>query len=449
MLPWLLRSRVLRRPVALLGAACTSVMFGVFVFNKVLVNSAANCVVSCKMSSASYERLQKYEVSRKMRHPMVKSFDVNFLESNSPIEDRFVVGNSAKLGAALFSLIDGHKGSRCSQFLQKHLLKYITTDLHQAVGLPHNSDLQIVLDMNSSVRMITSMKDEIRSDEFTEKMVLDHAVLEKCLRESFVRLDSDISDAALTDIKMVHMGHSFTQEMKERVMTAVEGACAITALVQENYVFVANTGDCRVVIGQKHADDTWKAIPLSQDHNVHNEAEVERLKSSHPGEEETVIIQDRVLGSLMPFRTFGDVDFKWEKKYLERIVQVWPNYFTPPYVTAEPVVTKHKIEAKDKFMILASDGLWERISNEDAVNVVVQSMKSAVQKKSKSWFSTFSRLVDDSNSECCVENVATRLLWQALGGTNEEVTKLLNVDRGWSRMYRDDITIIVVFFRND
>ena len=44
----------------------------------------------------------------------------------------------------------------------------------------------------------------------------------------------------------------------------------------------------------------------------------------------------------MPFRTFGDVDFKWEK-YLEGIVQVWPNYYTPPYVIAEPVITKHKI----------------------------------------------------------------------------------------------------------
>ena len=450
MLPWLLRSRLLRRPAALLGAACTSVLFGMFVLNKVLVDSAASCVHSCGMSTfPSYERIQKNEASRKLKHPMIRSFDVNFLGSNSPIEDRFVVGSSVKLGAAMFSLIDGHKGYRCSHFLQKHILKYIASSLHKVAGLPHDTtDLQIVLDMNSSVNFMVHTKGETDNAEFSKAIPLEPTIIEECLRESFVSLDSDISEAALADIKMVLKGHTFTMEMKERVMTAIEGACAITALVQDKCVFVASTGDCRVVIGQKLPDDTWKAVPVSHDQNVHNEAEVERLKSSHPGEENTVILQDRVLGSLMPFRTFGDVDFKWEKKYLEGIVQVWPNYFTPPYVTAEPVVTKHEIQAGDKFMILASDGLWERMTNEDAVNVVVQSLRRGDPHGGKSWFSTFFKQGKD-DSKCCLENAATELLWHALGGTDEKVTELLNLDRRWSRMFRDDITIIVAFLRDE
>ena len=432
---------MLRRPVALFGAACTSILFGVFVFNKVLINSATSCVASCRMSSfASYERLQKNEASRKMRHPTIKSFHVNFLGSNSPIEDRFVVGTSAKLGATFFSVIDGHKGGRCSHFLQKHILNYISSSLHKAAGLSHSSDLQVVMDMNSS-----NIMGNIEGESWNSDSPLDHTVIEKCLKESFVHLDSVISDAALADIKMISMGHSLTSEMKERIFTAIEGACAIAAMVQENHVYVANTGDCRVVIGQKLPDNTWQGVPLSHDHNVHNEAEVDRLKSSHPGEEDTVIIQDRVLGSLMPFRTFGDVDFKWEKKYLEGIVQVWPNYLTPPYVTAEPVVIKHEIQPGDKFMILASDGLWERISNEDAVNVVVQSARNTAPQKGRSWLSTFVKWGGEE-FECCSENAATQLLWYALGGTDDAVTKLLNLDRSWSRLYRDDITVIVVFF---
>ena len=447
MLPWLLRTRLLRRPAALLGAACTSVLFGVFVLNKVLVNSAASCAQSCGMATyPSYERLQKNEASRKLRHPVIKSFDVNFLGSNSPIEDRFVVGSSIKLGAAMFSLIDGHKGYRCSHYLQKHILKYIALTLHKAMGLPHNTDLQIALDMNSSVNL---MRDENENAEFSKSVPIEPTIIEECLRESFVNLDSDISEAALADIKMVLKGHTFTMEMKERVMTAIEGACAITALVQDKNVFVANTGDCRVVIGQKLPDDTWKPVPLSHDQNVHNGAEVERLKSTHPGEEDTVILQDRVLGSLMPFRTFGDVDFKWEKKYLEGIVQVWPNYYTPPYVIAEPVITKHEIQAGDKFMILASDGLWERISNEDAVNVVVQSMRRGDPHSGRSWFSTFLKRGKGDSEECCLENAATQLLWYALGGTDERVIELLNLDHRWSRMFRDDITIIVAYLKDE
>ena len=34
-------------------------------------------------------------------------------------------------------------------------------------------------------------------------------------------------------------------------------------------------------------------------------------------------------------------------------------------------IYRHKITADDKFMIIASDGLWEFISSEDAIEVVV------------------------------------------------------------------------------
>ena len=51
-----------------------------------------------------------------------------------------------------------------------------------------------------------------------------------------------------------------------------------------------------------------------------------------------------------------------------------PFYFTPPYITAEPLVTHRKLQNGDKFMIVALDGLWGRITNEEAVNVVVESL---------------------------------------------------------------------------
>ena len=102
-------------------------------------------------------------------------------------------------------------------------------------------------------------------------------------------------------------------------MTAIDGACSIVSLVRESDIFVANTGDCRVVVGHQVPNGTWQAIPLSVDQNAQHPGEVERIKKAHPGEENTVIMNGRVLGNLMPFRTFGDVDFKWEKKYLESV----------------------------------------------------------------------------------------------------------------------------------
>lgn len=59
----------------------------------------------------------------------------------------------------------------------------------------------------------------------------------------------------------------------------------------------------------------------------------------------------RVLGVLATSRSIGDRQLN-------------------PYVIAKPEVTVNKREAEDEFIILASDGLWDVISNELACNVV-------------------------------------------------------------------------------
>ena len=60
---------------------------------------------------------------------------------------------------------------------------------------------------------------------------------------------------------------------------------------------MANAGDCRAVLGVLEEDGSWSALPLSQDHNSQNQAEVERLKAQHPpSERDTVVTDDRLLG---------------------------------------------------------------------------------------------------------------------------------------------------------
>lgn len=36
-----------------------------------------------------------------------------------------------------------------------------------------------------------------------------------------------------------------------------------------------------------------------------------------------------------------------------------PYYYTPPYLTAKPQVAHHHLQPRDKFLILATDGLWD------------------------------------------------------------------------------------------
>lgn len=435
LLMWCLKGKTLRRrPVALVGAACTSVIVGFALFNKVFISGQAQCLASCATAGV-YQLLQKNEASKKIKHHRVRGFEVNFLGSNSPIEDRFVVGASNNLGSAFFSVIDGHKGTHCSHYLQNNMLQYVSKALHKASNIEEKDDLRIFLDMTSP--LLYTSDSEL---EFQQEESINGDVTMESLQESLAALDDSFCNEALEDVKMILKGHSFAPEMRQRVLTAVEGACALTTVVRKEDIFVASTGDCRAVVGQQLSDHAWKAIQLSDDQNAQNEAEVKRLQEAHPGEQ--VIIGNRVLGSLMPFRTFGDVDFKWKKQYLEGLVNVWMNYDTPPYVTAEPVVTKRTIEEGDRFMIIGSDGLWERVSNEEAVSIVAESLKRTNTPKKRSFFFGSK----SSMEECCEENAATKLLWHVLGGTEEKVTELLNIDSRLRRMYRDDITVIVVYF---
>jgi hypothetical protein len=49
----------------------------------------------------------------------------------------------------------------------------------------------------------------------------------------------------------------------------------------------------------------------------------------------------------MPFRAFSDVEYDW------KIVCKPCDYMTPPYITAELVMSQHKLVEGDKFLILA------------------------------------------------------------------------------------------------
>lgn len=47
-----------------------------------------------------------------------------------------------------------------------------------------------------------------------------------------------------------------------------------------------------------------------------------------------------------------------------------PEIFHEPILRAEPAITVHKIHPEDQFLIFASDGLWEHLTNQEAVDIV-------------------------------------------------------------------------------
>ncbi|KAG1339245.1 hypothetical protein COCNU_04G015510 [Cocos nucifera] len=121
------------------------------------------------------------------------------------------------------------------------------------------------------------------------------------------------------------------------------GSTAVVAVVGPNRIVVANCGDSRAILCRNGIP-----IPLSSDHKPDRPDELERIQAAGG----RVIYWDgaRVLGVLAMSRAIGD-------RYLK------------PYVMAEPEVTVTEREEGDECLILASDGLWDVVTNKMACDI--------------------------------------------------------------------------------
>ena len=184
-----------------------------------------------------------------------------------------------------------------------------------------------------------------------------------------------------------------------------------------------------------------------------NPSEVQRVLNEHPVEEAyTCLRSERLLGRLAPLRAFGDAKFKWSKRKQEKVFQQkglghLSDFHTPPYLTAEPEVTSYQLQRSDKFLILASDGLWDMLSNEEAVDIVRENLKRRNPGSSIVYQRQESADDDELKSSCELENAASCLIKEALGGADHvSVTMSLSIPYPDVRRYRDDITVTVVHF---
>ena len=168
------------------------------------------------------------------------------------------------------------------------------------------------------------------------------------------------------------------------IASALSGSCALMALFDpaHSILRVANVGDSRAVLGRWEADvGQYVAKPMSIDQTGFNAKEVERLKQEHPDEDVVDPKTGRVHGIAVS-RAFGDSRWKWPQELSQLVREkFWgprprPEGLikTPPYLTAEPEIMETKVEIGQHpdFLIMASDGLWDVMSSEDAVTCVAQ-----------------------------------------------------------------------------
>lgn len=73
--------------------------------------------------------------------------------------------------------------------------------------------------------------------------------------------------------------------------------------------------------------------------------------------------------------------------------------FQRPILSAEPSVSVHPLQPQDQFLIFASDGLWEHLSNQGAVDIVQNHPRSVSSQSQIGFFLDFPEL--DLNIRRC------------------------------------------------
>ncbi|XP_078428510.1 protein kinase family protein / protein phosphatase 2C (PP2C) family protein [Wolffia australiana] len=129
------------------------------------------------------------------------------------------------------------------------------------------------------------------------------------------------------------------------------GCTAMIALIVQNKLFIANAGDCRAILCHR-----GNPIPLSKDHVASCPEERDRVVKQ--GMEVNWKVDTWRIGpaALQVTRSIGDDDLK-------------------PAVTAEPEITETSLSADDEYLVMASDGLWDMISNEDVISIIRDTVK--------------------------------------------------------------------------
>lgn len=164
----------------------------------------------------------------------------------------------------------------------------------------------------------------------------------------------------------VHLRIMACEEVLE-VNALESGACAVVAFLHHQELFVAGVGDCRVVLGATGEDGAMVPVQLSTDHKVDLPAEQMRLESKGAWVRPAADDSD---GDFFPARLYEDKAKPHLGPGLCISRSLGDLNALRSGVIPTPEVFSHVITDDDKFLILATDGVWEFISNEEAVAIV-------------------------------------------------------------------------------
>ena len=269
-------------------------------------------------------------------------------------------------GYKFIGVCDGHgeDGQNVSEYLRNTLPEELEKELKKLISNENKrlSILESILQKNRNDLLNLEGKTENNenSDKKKEKLNLIENL------ENFQKMNELFKKVYIeTNSRLIEENYMFNLENSG-------STCVGLFLQQKNIhkIYTANVGDSRAIIikesNNKNSDNnnSWSYVQLSRDHKPSEKDEAERILKyggeiqqlqNENGEWEgpyRIYMKDEEGPGLAMSRSFGDA--------IGSILGV----------IAIPEVKEYSIEKEDKAIIIASDGLWEYVSNEEVADIV-------------------------------------------------------------------------------
>nr|GEW73027.1 probable protein phosphatase 2C 68 [Tanacetum cinerariifolium] len=210
---------------------------------------------------------------------------------------------------------------------------------------------------------------------------------------------------------------------------AAVGSCCLAGLISEGTLCIANMGDSRAVLGRvkKRRQKKIVAEQITEDHNACVQKVREELKSDHPDDPEIVVEKEgvwRIKGIIQISRSIGDAYLKKPEFALD---PSFKRFYLPipiqrPVLRDRPSFYTRELKPDDKFIVFASDGLWEHMTNREVVKIVQKNRREGIAR----------RLVKSAMIEAARKQ-------------KRKYNAVKKLAEGKRRTVHDDITVVVVF----
>ena len=310
----------------------------------------------------------------------------------------------------LFAVFDGHGGDFASHFCGTHLVDTLTSQkdwiayLKLCESTSSNSNNN-KYNKRQSVQGLQLLKSALTSTFLSLDVQLMHAqrkirISQLSQIENFV--NSNGGNTSLHDVfhegtsdhdRILNFDRQLPQSMPAGVSLERSGSTGVVVLLTPHHIICANAGDSRAILSTKN-----EVLPLSFDHKPSNDVEVTRVENDGG-----FVKSGRVDGDLAVSRSFGD--FGYKNNSTADGTEGKPR--TQTRVTVHPDILVHTRDPyNDEFVVLACDGIWDRLTNKDCADIV----KSLVHDEGETDVGLICEEVIDTaleldsrdNMTCCV-----------------------------------------------